>query len=128
MAAPPFLKSNRVEDIRDALNQLYRMLSDAKTGTASATSANIRSVVESYVLQNANAAQGKKGDPGKPGKDSVSTITTLTLSPVFTRSENVVPVSTRTGDLVCNSTGRLVTARSMDEVPLFDSQNELITE
>ena len=99
MAAPPFLKSNRVEDIRSVLAQLYRTLGlSSASSVVSPTSGT--SVMETYVLPTGTA---KKGDNGTLGagdagntavceKVDTTTVAFGATSPVaaFTRPANSV--------------------------------------
>lgn len=130
MAAPPFLKSNRVEDIRSVLAQLYRTLGlSSASSVASPTSGT--SATETYVLPTGTAKKGDKGDNGDPGKNAVSTVTVVSESFkefVYGRSTDQVPLSLSSGDLLSDHRGYLVTVRSSDEVLLVDGQNEVITE
>lgn len=124
MPSPPFLKSNRVEDIRDVLGQIYRSLGLSKGGVA-ATAVTASSGASIAV---GRGKPGNDGVDGQPGKDGLDGKDGASLAPVFTRSINIVPLTTSTGDLISNRLGYLVTVRSLDEVPIFDSQNKVITE
>ena len=131
MATPPFLKSNRVEDIRDVLNRLYHALGLTKSSVA--TVANRSSVTETYAISGASTngkpgERGLKGDPGTPGKPGEDGEDGATLEPIYVRSMDLIPLTTSSGDLISDHRGFLVMSRSLDEVPLFDSQNKSITE
>lgn len=122
MPGLPFLKSNRVEDIRLVLEEVFYRL-EQSSSTAKVEGQPVSTTPkETFVLSGSSGGKGEKGDRGEKGD------TGSMAEPCWARSEACVPVLTRTGDLVSSRIGGLVTTRARDAILVVDQTGSIVTE
>lgn len=134
MPGLPFLKSNRVEDIRLVLEEVFYRL-EQSSSTAKVEGQPVSTTPkETFVLSGSSGGKGEKGDRGEKGDTGADGAagadgaTGSMAEPCWARSEACVPVLTRTGDLVSSRIGGLVTTRAMDAILVVDQTGSIVTE